>query len=158
MTGKEKCQMLRNVRRKAAELNEIEYNFKGCTHKGPCEGVCAFCDKELRELEALIEERRAEGLPVYMEYMFSVPEPEMPTHRNSFAARLKRFVSRVKGGGLRSPFDRQVEGMAGIIAPKLEIPPRERDEARLKEVVERYNRVCKPLFEAEESLAKGGKP
>ena len=105
-----------------------------------------------------IEERRAEGLPVYMEYMFSVPEPEMPTHRNSFAARLKRFVSRVKGGGLRSPFDRQVEGMAGIIAPKLEIPPRERDEARLKEVVERYNRVCKPLFEAEESLAKGGKP
>lgn len=96
MTGKEKCSVLRTLRMRAAELNEIDYPFEECTHEGPCEGVCAFCDNELRELEALIEERRAEGLPVYMEYMFPVPAPELPVHRETFAARLKRILTRAR--------------------------------------------------------------
>jgi len=96
MTGKEKCRALRSLRMKAAELNEIDFQFEECTHEGPCKGVCAFCDRELKELEKLIEARRAEGLPVHMEYLFPVPAPELPHRRESLAARLKRMLARAK--------------------------------------------------------------
>ena len=138
MTGKEKCRILRDVRRKAAELNEIEYNFKECTHEGPCKGVCAFCDNELRELEALIEERRAEGLPVYMEYMFAIPAPEMPASRETFGARLRKMLTRAKTEKPEPP----EEMLLGMLAPaEFERMERERSEEHVKEALERLGKA-----------------
>lgn len=50
MQGKDKCKFLRNLRKKIAEVNGIEYNESDCPFTGQCKGTCAKCDKQLLDL------------------------------------------------------------------------------------------------------------
>lgn len=63
MTGKEKCELLRSIRREIAERNGIEYLSADCHHEGDCLGTCPKCDAEARylnsELERLVREGRS---------------------------------------------------------------------------------------------------
>lgn len=54
--GKEKCERLREIRMKFAKDNNIPYEFKECTHEGPCAGTCPLCDKEATDLAELAKE------------------------------------------------------------------------------------------------------
>ncbi len=47
MTGKELCNLLRQIRRKIAETNEIEYLSADCHNEEECLGTCPKCDAEL---------------------------------------------------------------------------------------------------------------
>lgn len=68
MTGKEKCELLRQIRRKVAEANEITMTFPPCPHADGCtRGTCPMCDKEARELAAVLSNMQASGLPVRMQ-------------------------------------------------------------------------------------------
>ena len=61
MTGKEKCELLRQIRKGIAEKNGIDYNPRECTHTGDCQGTCAMCDLEIRYLDAQLNKKAAMG-------------------------------------------------------------------------------------------------
>jgi len=52
MTGREKCELLKTVRKKIAEENGIIYLSSECTYRGKCRGYCEKCDAEARYLES----------------------------------------------------------------------------------------------------------
>lgn len=64
MKGKEKCKALREIRRKIAENNDIEYITKECEFQGECKGTCPKCEAELAYLEKEVERRRKLGKAV----------------------------------------------------------------------------------------------
>ena len=64
MKGKERCKILKDIRRRIAEENDIEFIVSECKHKGDCRGTCPKCEAELRYLERELEKRRKKGLAV----------------------------------------------------------------------------------------------
>ena len=62
--GKAICDALKDVRRKIAQANDINYSPSECQHEGDCAGTCAACDKELRFLENQLRLRRLAGKTV----------------------------------------------------------------------------------------------
>lgn len=61
MLGKEKCKALKEIRRKIAEENDIEYVVSECTYQGECKGTCPRCEEELEYLERELEKRKKLG-------------------------------------------------------------------------------------------------
>ena len=64
MTGKEKCKLLRTIRREIAETNGIAYFTSDCTFEGACTGTCPMCDAEIRYLDNEINKMVASGKKV----------------------------------------------------------------------------------------------
>ena len=64
MTGKQKCKILKEIRRQIAAQNDIRFVIEECTHKGNCRGTCPKCEWEVRMLERELEKRRASGKKV----------------------------------------------------------------------------------------------
>lgn len=60
MKGKEKCEFLKEIRKRMAELNDIPYEPRECTYEGECTGTCPFCEKEAAELMAALKKKEAE--------------------------------------------------------------------------------------------------
>ena len=80
MNGKQKCAILKEIRRDIAKKNDINIRIDECTHKGECRGTCPRCEAEVkilerervaggeREVAVLLEEnaasrRRSQGCP-----------------------------------------------------------------------------------------------
>lgn len=62
MTGKEKCKLLRQIRKEIAETNGIEYVVTECTYEGEdCRGTCPKCDSEIAYLDAELNKKIIEG-------------------------------------------------------------------------------------------------
>ena len=61
MLGKEKCKILKEIRQRIADENDIPWVTRECTHKGSCRGTCPKCESELRELERQLAARQALG-------------------------------------------------------------------------------------------------
>ncbi len=61
MTGKNKCKILKEIRQKIADNNDIEFITNECTYKGECTGTCPKCEEELRYLEAELLKRKNAG-------------------------------------------------------------------------------------------------
>lgn len=59
MTGKEKCRILKDIRRQIALENDIQLVIEECSFKGECRGTCPRCESEVRYLEAELEKRRS---------------------------------------------------------------------------------------------------
>lgn len=57
MKGKQKCNILREVRRKIAAENHIPYQTKDCTYTGECSGTCPYCEAEVRYLEDQLKKK-----------------------------------------------------------------------------------------------------
>lgn len=64
MKGKEKCKILKDIRREIAKQNEIDLVIKECTHQGECLGTCPRCESEVAKLEAELDKRRKAGKSV----------------------------------------------------------------------------------------------
>ena len=64
MKGKRKCRILKEIRKKIADANGIEYAVSECKHKGDCLGTCPKCESELRYLESELEKKRIFGKKV----------------------------------------------------------------------------------------------
>jgi hypothetical protein len=58
MLGKQKCRILREIRKEIAKNNDIEYVTAECTFKGNCRGTCPKCESEDLYLERELEKRR----------------------------------------------------------------------------------------------------
>lgn len=64
MKGKDRCKILKEIRREIAEKNDIEFVTSDCKHKGDCLGTCPKCEAELRYLERELEKRQRLGKAV----------------------------------------------------------------------------------------------
>lgn len=61
MKGKQKCNILREIRRKIAAENGIPFRSKDCTHTGECSGTCPYCESEVRYLEEQLKKKASLG-------------------------------------------------------------------------------------------------
>ena len=64
MRGKNKCKILKEIRQKIADENDIPYITRECSYQGECSGTCPKCEAELRYLEQELEKRRRMGKAV----------------------------------------------------------------------------------------------
>lgn len=64
MNGKDKCRILKGVRRQVAEANGIDLQMPECTHQGPCRGTCPRCESEVRQLEEALSHKHSLGRKV----------------------------------------------------------------------------------------------
>ena len=62
MLGKEKCRILKQIRQRIADENDIPYVTRECTFRGECKGTCPRCESELRYLERELALRASLGL------------------------------------------------------------------------------------------------
>jgi len=61
MNGKSKCKILKQIRQKIADENDIAYVTSECQYQGECSGTCPKCEAEVRYLEQELEKRRRLG-------------------------------------------------------------------------------------------------
>ena len=64
MTGKEKCEFLREIRKNMAQANGIPYEPRECNFEGECSGTCPFCEKEAADLLAALKEKERQGIEI----------------------------------------------------------------------------------------------
>ena len=64
MKGKNKCRILKEIRQRIADENDIPYVTRECSYQGECSGTCPKCEAELRYLEQELEKRRSLGKAV----------------------------------------------------------------------------------------------
>jgi hypothetical protein len=61
MNGKSKCKVLKDIRKKIAEANDIAYVTSDCKYQGNCSGTCPKCEAEVRYLEEELAKRKNLG-------------------------------------------------------------------------------------------------
>lgn len=61
MLGKEKCKILKEIRQRIADENDIPYVTRECHFQGACKGTCPRCESELRYLEQQLALRASLG-------------------------------------------------------------------------------------------------
>ena len=61
MNGKSKCKVLKDIRKKIAEDNDIAYITSECKYQGDCSGTCPKCEAEVRYLEEELAKRKNLG-------------------------------------------------------------------------------------------------
>ena len=61
MNGKSKCKVLKDIRKKIAEANDIAYVTSDCKYKGECSGTCPKCEADVRYLEEELAKRKSLG-------------------------------------------------------------------------------------------------
>lgn len=61
MRGKDKCRILKQIRKKIADENDIPYVIEECPYQGECKGTCPKCEAELRKMEEELSLRRRIG-------------------------------------------------------------------------------------------------
>ena len=57
MTGKQKCEKLKELRKQIADKNGIDYQTTECGFEGECKGFCPKCDAELKKLTSDIRKK-----------------------------------------------------------------------------------------------------
>jgi len=62
--GRKVCNTLKEIRRKIADKNEIEYSTPDCHFEGECKGTCPQCESEVRYLENELQKRTQLGKAV----------------------------------------------------------------------------------------------
>lgn len=61
MTGKEKCEFLKEIRRRMAAENGIPYKPRECHHEGDCLGTCPLCEVESQYILEELKKKESEG-------------------------------------------------------------------------------------------------
>lgn len=61
MTGKNKCKILKEIRRQIAADNDIAFVTEDCKYQGECTGTCPKCEAEVRYLERELAKRQQAG-------------------------------------------------------------------------------------------------
>lgn len=62
--GKKVCELLKDIRKQIADDNGIEYTPDSCNHEGDCLGTCPQCDKELKELQEILDKKESCNEPI----------------------------------------------------------------------------------------------
>ena len=86
MRGKNKCKLLKQIRQKIADENDIPFVTQECGYRGECSGTCPKCEQELRYLEQQLARRQTLGKRVtvtalaagLLASLTGCPAPETP--------------------------------------------------------------------------------
>ena len=62
MNGKEKCMMLKRIRQRIAEANDIPYTIEECNSTDDCTGTCPRCEEEIAHLADMLN-KKCNGKP-----------------------------------------------------------------------------------------------
>lgn len=73
-TGKRICQALKELRKRIADANDIQFEIEECTHKGDCPGTCPKCEGELQYLMDSLRKREEDGKPIAIDGLMSEEE------------------------------------------------------------------------------------
>ncbi|WP_298535424.1 hypothetical protein [uncultured Methanobrevibacter sp.] len=76
MNGRDKCELLNEIRQKIALKNNIEFNIEECTFEGDCSGTCPKCESELEYLENELNKKQANGEKIELEGILPLEEME----------------------------------------------------------------------------------
>ena len=76
MNGRDKCELLNEIRQKIALKNNIELNVEECTFEGDCTGTCPKCESELEYLENELKKKQANGERIELEGILPLEEME----------------------------------------------------------------------------------
>ena len=57
--GKDKCEILKKIRKYVAKKYGLDYDPTECNHEGDCKGTCPKCDAELADLQ---DQLQAKGI------------------------------------------------------------------------------------------------
>lgn len=64
--GKRVCRILKDIRKRIAEENDIEFIISECTYRGNCSGTCPKCEAEVQYLCEQLDARRQMGKTVIL--------------------------------------------------------------------------------------------
>ena len=64
MLGKQKCRILKQIRQRIADENDIPYVTRECTFQGECRGTCPRCESELQGAAVQVPGREQERNPI----------------------------------------------------------------------------------------------
>ena len=129
MKGKQRCKILKEIRRQIAENNDIEYVVSECKHQGDCLGTCPKCEAEVRYLERELERRRKLGLAVTvagLAVMMTASSVACNTANNE-----PPETSGIETSGIETTTDRVIATGDIDMNIKGEIAPPETDEVEL---------------------------
>ena len=126
MKGKERCRILKEIRQKIAEENDIRFVTEECKHKGDCLGTCPKCESELRYLEKELEKRRKLGKTVAVAGLtasIALTATGCADPNESFL-NPGRYFNNMQGALTVSPYDeKEVELDGDIAVPMGDIAP-----------------------------------
>ena len=71
MNGRDKCEIINQIRQKVADNNNIDFVIYDCTFEGECLGRCQKSDSELSYLESELEKRQNEGNKINLKGIFT---------------------------------------------------------------------------------------
>lgn len=93
MKGKEKCDLLNEIRQKIADENNIDFHIEKCTFEGDCTGTCPKCESELEYLEKELEKKQKAGENIKLTNVFKFDENETQIECQSDEIDLDRDIS-----------------------------------------------------------------
>lgn len=67
MNGKDKCNLLREIRKRIAAKYGLTYKPVECHHRGDCAGTCPKCDAELQDLQRQLKEKGIEHIELALQ-------------------------------------------------------------------------------------------
>lgn len=76
MNGRDKCELLNEIRQKIADENNIEFTIYDCTFEGDCTGTCPKCESELEYLERELEKKQNAGEKINLKNIFTLSQKE----------------------------------------------------------------------------------
>ena len=76
MKGKDKCALLKSIRVRLAEINNIPYTPHPCNNTEDCSGTCELCDAEAKWLLYTLKELENQGYPIrkMLQIQFDLPD------------------------------------------------------------------------------------
>ena len=118
MSGKKKCRILKEIRQKIADENDIPYVTHECRFQGECLGTCPRCESELRYLEKQLAARAAAGKRIAIAALCAGMAFGAAGCSSPFAPKEKPVETDLSGaidiaGGMSEPIDEGNESAGG---------------------------------------------
>ena len=135
MTGKEKCEFLKEIRKNMAKENGIPYEPRECHHEGDCLGTCPLCEVESQYILEELKKMESEGEKIQVDsYAIEVLEllssnhetmEEEDNHRRHLPPLLgcpdPDFLKSGKKSGLWERFMNWLRGFDGSLQGEVDI-------------------------------------
>lgn len=118
MKGKDRCKILKEIRRKIAEQNDIEFIVSECKHKGDCKGTCPKCESELRYLERELARRQRLGKTIAVSGIALTLAMAAPSCAYPDDGIIPPAVDRIPGASKTENFD--VKGQTELVEGEIE--------------------------------------
>ena len=152
MKGKDKCEFLRGIRKRVAEVNGIPYEPRECTFEGDCIGTCPYCEKEAAEILSKLKEKGENIIKTDTETIATFEEnKKMSDDYEVYAGSLVNddVIDETVASEIERRMKEQERPLMGDIDEKSYFDPKEEELIREeKRRLNFYNRKIKPFLES----------